>query len=441
MKPGTIQRCWKQADSAAFTEEHEFVSNKTNEGISANNQQNIRLAIAKLGMQVVFDEFAQRMLVTTNGGPPGPLDDRIAVTTRLRIDREFKFHPSPNLFDDVLRTIGWERSYNPVLDYLNGLSWDGTARLDDWLSTYGGAEPSDYVQAVGRLVLMAAVRRVRKPGCKFDELLVLESRQGTLKSSALRTLCPEDEWFSDDLPLGVDSKQVIERTAGKWLIEASDLHGHHKREAEQVKSFLSRQTDGPVRQAYARLATEVKRQFIVIGTTNESSGYLNDSTGGRRFWPVGVRRFDLRMLRRDRDQLWAEAAVRESEKGGSIRLDPKLYGAAAKQQEDRRLVDEWEDLVRERVVDELTKNNEKPKLIPVSMVWDAIGLVGNARDNRHAARVRAIMQHLGYPLSRVVRIDGKSTRSWLREDQLPLEADADVTSVTSDTSGMEDNDY
>ena len=268
----------------------------------------------------MFDDFAKQTLIATDAGPPLPFDDQTAIPTWLGIEQKDKFRPPRELFDAVVKDMGWKNTYHPVLDYLDGLTWDGVGRLDTWLVAYGGAEDNNYVRAVAPLVLMAAVRRVRQPGCKFDELLVLESEQGTLKSSALRTLCPNDDWFSDDLPLGVDSKQVIERTAGKWLIEASDLHGHRKGGPEQVKSFLSRQTDGPVRLAYARLPTEVKRQFVVVGTTNERSGYLNDSTGGRRFWPVSVKRFDLAKLRHGRDQLWAEAAVREAEKGASIRL-------------------------------------------------------------------------------------------------------------------------
>ena len=117
--------------------------------------------------------------------------------------------------------------------------------------------PPWYMSAVGALPLIAAVRRVRQPGAKFDELLILESSQGKLKSTALQTLCPSPSWFSDDLPLGVDSKQVIERTAGKWILEASELHGNRGKEAEQLKHL--RQSDGPVRLAYAHLPVSVPR--------------------------------------------------------------------------------------------------------------------------------------------------------------------------------------
>ena len=211
--------------------------------------------------------------------------------------------------------------------------WDGVPRIDRWLVTYGGAKDSDYVRAVGALVLVAAVRRVRSPGCKFDEMLVLENpEQGTDKSSALQALAVNPEWFSDNLPLGLPPKETIEALSGHWIMEVSELQGMRKSDIEKVKAFLSRQTDR-ARMAYDRTTTEARRQCVIIGTTN-SDKYLRDLTGNRRIWPVRVDRFDLEALKRDRDQLWAEAAAREAS-GASIRLPEELWAAAAAEQAER----------------------------------------------------------------------------------------------------------
>src|SRR3546814_16649635 len=102
-----------------------------------------------------------------------------------------------------------------------------------------------------------------------------------------------------------------------------------KGEVEHLKAFLSRQED-TARMSYERLPVIVPRQCVIIGTTN-SERYLRDLTGNRRFWPVRVEGFDLEALRRDRDQLWAEAAAREAERA-SIRLD---------RSEERRGGTEW----------------------------------------------------------------------------------------------------
>ena len=225
----------------------------------------------------------------------------------LDIDKAFHAQIPNDFFDVIVAVLADDRSFNPVLEYLDGLTWDGVKRIDEWLLAYAHAEDlGDYTRAVSRLLLLAAVARIYVPGCKFDEMVVLESAQGTGKSSLLRTLCPNPEWFTDDLQLNLDAKQVIENTGGKWFIEASELSGMHASKVEHLKSMISRQVDGPVRMAYARLSVTEPRRFVLVGTTN-SHVYLEDPTGNRRFWPIRVGDILLPELARDRDQLWAEA--------------------------------------------------------------------------------------------------------------------------------------
>jgi predicted P-loop ATPase len=201
-----------------------------------------------------------------------------------------------------------------VRDYLDALVWDHKARIERWLIDYAGASDTPYVRAVSRVILVAAVRRVRQPGCKFDELLILEGPQGVGKSSALRALAGNDDWFTDDLPL--DGRALVEATAGKWIVEAGELNDATGG-MEPFKACLSRQVD-EVRLPYERERTRVPRAFVIVGTTG-TPNFLSDATGNRRFWPVHVACFDLERLRADRDQLWAEAVVAEAA-GASIRF-------------------------------------------------------------------------------------------------------------------------
>jgi predicted P-loop ATPase len=84
-----------------------------------------------------------------------------------------------------------------VKAYLQGLLWDGVERLDRWLSTYLGAEDTDYSRAVGSRWLISAVARIFQPGAKADCCLILEGPQGIRKSTALRTIA--GEYFTDEL--------------------------------------------------------------------------------------------------------------------------------------------------------------------------------------------------------------------------------------------------
>jgi hypothetical protein len=304
----------------------------------AMSQRNIRVAIRRLGVTLRHDLFAGRNLIEGLDGFGPALDDPAINRLWLMVDERFQFRPPREFFLTVVTDAARLNAYHPVVEYLAALRWDGVERIGRWLSTYGGAADNPYTRAVGELVLVAAVRRVRNPGAKFDEMLVLESPQGTNKSTALKLLATRDAWFSDDLPLNADTKRVIEALSGKWIVEAGELKGLKKGGADHLKSFLSR-THDRARLAYDRLESEVPRQCVIIGTTNDSR-YLRDATGNRRFWPVKVEGFDLEALRRDRDQLWAEAAAREAE-GVPIRLDPALWADAAEEQEARRVEDPY----------------------------------------------------------------------------------------------------
>jgi hypothetical protein len=384
---------------------------RTKDGtIVKDSQINITRAMNMLGVEFSYNEFAERMLVRTQEHPKQELLSDYAINELwLEIDREYGFRPTFQFFERVVMHLSHQNRFHPVRDYLKSLTWDGTPRIEQWLVKYGGAENTEYVQTISALVLIAAVRRVMSPGAKFDELLVIEGKQGVNKSSAIRALCPEWEWFSDDLPLNVDSKVMIEKTLGKWIIEASDMAGKRKTENEQLKATLSRQVDGPARMAYARIPVERARQFIVLGTTN-SKIYGADSTGARRLWPVEVTRFDVEGITRDRDQLWAEAA--QCEKNfGPVRLPERLWSAAGEEQDKRQEIDPWEmilsDLLNNRAVDSSGRIR-----VPLSEIWEVIQPDITRRDRSGGIRISEIMQRLGYERG-TMRVGGEVIRAYL----------------------------
>jgi hypothetical protein len=294
---------------------------------------NIRVAMIKLGVGVRYDRFGDRIMLDGLPGFGPALEDAAVHRLWLTFGQRFSFYPALELTRIVVNDAAQLNGFHPVRDYLDALQWDGKPRVDRWLTTYAGAEDSDYTRAVGALQLIAAVRRIRQPGCKFDEMLIFEQpTQGTDKSSALAILAVNDDWFTDDLPLNVDSKRVIEAVRGRWIVECAELSGMKKADIAHLTAMLSRRVDR-ARMAYGRLPVDVPRQFVPFGTTNKTE-YLRDTTGNRRFWPVRMQRFDLAALRRDRDQLWAEAVAREA-KGESIRLRRELWPLAAREQRQR----------------------------------------------------------------------------------------------------------
>jgi hypothetical protein len=159
---------------------------------------NALTALARLGLRFEYDAFQNRRRV--DGYPlqdmAGELTDDLCAAIRHEVLRRWQFDPGKEHVRDAAQTLCLENTVHPVRDYLEGLKWDGRQRAGSWLVDYLGADDTPLHRAMGELVLMAAVRRVRQPGAKFDSILVLEGRQGSGKSTAINILASE-AYFSD----------------------------------------------------------------------------------------------------------------------------------------------------------------------------------------------------------------------------------------------------
>ncbi len=278
-----------------------------------------------------------------------------------------------------------ERRFHPVRDYLNALEWDGTKRVEKWLSYYLGAEPSPYVGAVGRMFLVAMVARVMRPGCQADYLLVFDGPQGTGKSSACRIL--GGEWFSNNLPHLENGKDAAQHLRGRWLVVIEELASLGKAEADSIKHFVTRSHER-YRPPYAAKEVTEARQCVFIGTTNRSA-YLRDETGGRRFWPVKTGAIDLVALEHDRDQLFAEA-LELYDAGVAWWPDAEFEREhIVPEQEDRYEADAWEPIVKAYIA-------ERSRVMVSEVAREALfidlGRIGTGEQRR----VAAILQRLGW---------------------------------------------
>lgn len=263
---------------------------------------------------LAFDELAQlTMLLQPIPGtkvPKASFKPRpICDTDFTEVVRWFNRNGYPdatrNTVTEAVYLVAGQTVISPVRHYLESLQWDGTPRAADWLTRYCGAAPSDLTGKVGKAWLISAVARALSPGCKADCALVLEGPQGAGKSSVLRALAGE-AWFHDGLS-DLHGKDASAALRGKWIIELPELAAMRRSDNEAVKAFLSR-TEERYRPPYGRAEVVEPRRCVFAGTTNRAD-YLNDDTGGRRFWPITVGQINLPDLKRDRDQLWSEAVA------------------------------------------------------------------------------------------------------------------------------------
>lgn len=276
---------------------------------------------------------------------PRVVDPDDAPRIRAWLEREEHLNPRPEEVRDGVLMAAQRAPFDAVRTYLDGLTWDGVARLDTWLVDYLGAAESPYTRAVGARWLISGVARVRRPGCKVDTVLVLEGEQGAGKSRALAALMPEPAWFADELGDLRNPKEAAHGLAGKWLVEVSELAALGKSEVEVVKAFLSRGTDH-FRAPYAPGPKDYHRRGIFAGTTNADT-YLRDASGARRFWPVKVGKVYVAELASDRDQLWAEASARYADGERWWLHEGVLVADATNEQEARYVADAWERTIGE----------------------------------------------------------------------------------------------
>lgn len=363
-----------------------------------------------------YNVFAKQAVIADNlpwdmgrASYPRPIEDHDGTLATSWLESQGLRKLGTGTVKECMVTVAKGDPFNPLVDWLTSLEWDGQERIENWLSFYLGAEPirdegdeqrdiTEYLRSVGPKFLISAVARALRPGCKADCMLVLEGPQGRLKSSSMRALFGPD-WFSDDLP-DFTHQYIGLHLQGKWCFELAELASLNKAESNKVKAVLSRQVDR-YKAPYDRFTQEHPRQCVMVGTTNPVDGYFRDPTGSRRFWPVTCGTIDLEALTRDRDQIWAEA-VHSFERGDPWWLENGETDAAKTEQDERQESDPWEKVVLEAAA--------KSEFAETSTILSAdLGIKVGDQTRFDEMRVAGILTKSGYTRKRTM-VNG--SRAW-----------------------------
>ncbi len=344
------------------------------------------------------DDFRLRTLVD---GKPVRDDDE--TTLNVEISRMYGIKAPTSLVGEAVGHVAQQHLFHPVLTYIDALAWDGTPRVDTWLIDRCGAEDTPLVREIGSCFLISAVARVKKPGCKVDNVLILVGPQGIGKSRAFATLA--GEWFSDSA-IDFAGKDAYQQLPGVWIYELAELDSLRRSETSAIKAYISAQVDH-YRPSYGRNVVDVPRQTVFVGSTNEAE-FLRDPSGSRRFWPVAVPAVDLAGLAADRDQLWAEARVR-FERGALWWLSPEAEAARVTASEPFREVDSWEAPVARWAAE-----REEPFGV-ADVLYTAVGIDTGRQTKRDGMRVAGILGRLGF-VKRRVRVGEQRPVMWTRAD-------------------------
>jgi putative DNA primase/helicase len=323
------------------------------------------------------------------------MDIREDIEVRYRLMRPF------DEINKSVMAVGHKKQIEPVRDYLKSLSWDGVKRIDMLMEDVFMAEVTEHnrelLKKISRVWFSSAAGRVLYPGCKADGCLVLVGDKGTRKSTSLKVL--GGEFFSDSyIPITtVDGKQMIHQS-GVWIWEIAELYSLKGKTAEAAKSFLSAFEDR-YRPSYGRLQVDRKRRCIFSGTTNDFQ-FLMDGTD-RRFLPIKVTgKIDINYLKKNRDQIWAEAThlaenkepfYIDGENRDGFWID---WEAELKRYQQTFIVeDPWAMKILE------TLESNPPNTMTNSDLMDALGLQPNQQNKRSSNRISKACRSLGYSTS------------------------------------------
>lgn len=287
--------------------------------------------------------------------------------------------------------IAWaaaQRTVNTLQEELRSFVWDGVPRVQKFLATYAGVEDNAYADLVSTKVLVQAVARAMRAGCKAELMLILEGAQNAGKSALVRALAGE-QWFTDQVR-DIDNKDAIQIMEGKWLVELAEMSPARQADANKLKAFISTQSDR-YRPPYGEMPVDRKRQSVLIGTHNpDGVGYLKDPTGARRFLPVVCGSIDVEGVRRDRAQIWAEALTM-LDAGVTWWLTDAEMHIVQGQQAERTERDPWMPFLNDA-----TARRFDDEVVPLADLLLALSMPRERITPQLSARMTRVMWQIGF---------------------------------------------
>jgi Virulence-associated protein E len=358
-----------------------------------NSEENARKLVNHfMTGRLWFDDFTQRVLTDIDWNDPRtPCSPRawedtddINATVFLQLQAGPKIRKSA--VQDAVVAVAHANRRNCVVDWLKSLQWDGVPRIASVFPRLFGTPSTPYHLAAGQNLFISMVARAMDPGCKVDEMIVLEGPQHVGKSTAWKVIGGK---LHAELHANPNHKDFQQQFRGVWLGELPEMSALRRTTVEQIKGMLTCRVDR-YRPSYGRYEREYPRQTVCGGTTNQDK-YLQDDTGNRRFIPIRVRgSIDIAQLQQERDQLFAEA-VALYKKRQSWWQYPVLETRIA--QEARYVGDPWIEQVKDTLV--RLSQGQPPQPITAASVMNGMGVPVAQQNRSMSTRVGVALRKLG----------------------------------------------
>jgi predicted P-loop ATPase len=201
-----------------------------------------------------------------------------------------------NKLSGFITSLALEHRYHPMLEWVEGVEWDGKDRIEDLCNTVPVADEDVYLRNLfihkWLIQTMEGVAGWAKKGRVAQSLphvLVLAGGQGLGKTSWFRAL-GADRFMATECELHLNSAQGKDHQLAVLknpMAELSEIDStFRKSDVSSLKAFISRSED-TIRAPFAERAVTRRRMTAFCGSVNNLD-FLVDATGSRRFWPIEV---------------------------------------------------------------------------------------------------------------------------------------------------------
>lgn len=367
------------------------------------------------GIVLRYDRFRDEIMFALDGRQGEWQQFTDADYSRLRITLEKRgFKPiGRELIRDSVLLIADDHPFDSAIEWLGKLEWDGVQRIGSFLSHYFNTEDTEYTRAVSMYLWSAMAGRVMVPGIKADMVPILIGAQGSKKSSSVAAMSPNVEFFTE-ISFHEKDEDLARKMRGRLLGEIGELRGLHTKDQESIKAFITRTHENWIPK-YREFSMQFARRIVFIATTNQDQ-FLSDETGNRRWLPVRVGEADIDAIKRDRDQLWAEANW-WFDLFGVMYQDAERLGV--EEHDEYVMPERWEEPITAWLdeADHLTGETPRTRefLRTHSVATECLRLDPARITRADEIQVGKVLQKLGFTRKKKRMADGKLVWAYLSE--------------------------
>lgn len=298
-----------------------------------------------VGLDIRYDKFIAAISVSAPAsGAWRPLEDTDYARMKMAMER-LGVHANREALRDAVALVAEENQVDTAQVWLDGLEWDGVARISTFGHKILKAMDCAYTTAVSEFLWTALAARIMHPGCQVEMVPIFIGAQGNRKTSTIKAMVPGPEFYVE-IDLQHRDDNLARMLRGKLVGELAEMKGLATKGNEAIKAWVTRTHEEWVPK-YREQPVNYPRRTAFIGTSNPPR-FLDDPTGERRWLPLTVglngEMLDVDFVKDNREQLWAEA--RHMVLNGGIRWQ-QAGALAGPARAAAKVRDPWQSIIND----------------------------------------------------------------------------------------------